>query len=492
MKNFNEWYTRINEEIAEPTAEPVVADSAEASTETSRDAIMHDVDTIMTSLETLAAELKEELETESIDHLNEASGDKASLVMQWAWHGPRMVKKQAKINNMKLKESDMEIAAAKLQNSDDSDKKKYLVDKGRQLTQNIKEIQAQVNDMAADYGSYVEKVVKRKRLEGDLAVVKAQIGNIGDSKEMKDRMKDIVSKMKEEDIAIQDMTARAEDDAQDLKGDDKIQLLKKQKEMLKERKSEIDKMSDGPEKEAALAQYGLKLAQIELDIAIEDPNQSKSIDSAKEKLKKAEDRLEKVKAKAATNNTEETPGTNNTEKTPGTNNTEETPGTNNTEKTPASNNTGVVGQSDGADDETKKQREVKNAKDGKLDRVQQMIDAEEEKLVDPKDKAKIKEYEDGIKQLEDKEKKSKQDQNNLDMLKVALKNLQDKVAKSGSSPKLDKLKKLKADIMAKENWQLEGTELGRIFEMEISKLEMEYLLNESLTLNIKDRFSRLI
>ena len=480
IKSFDNWYKAVNEQIAgEPVAEPIIASAAESS---SRDAIMTDVDAIMTSLETLAGELQEELEAESANQINEASGDKKSLVMQWIWFGPRMVKKQKQINNMKLKESDMEIAAAKLQGSDDSDKKKYLVDKSRQLSQNIKEIQAQINDMAAGYGSYVEGLVKKTRLEGDLAVVKAQVGNIKDPKEMKERMRDLMAKIKEEDTALQDMAATAEQDAQDAKGDDKIQILKKQKEALKDQKEDIDGMADGPEKEMELAQYALKLAKLDLEIAIEDPNQSKTLDSAKEKVKKAEEKLKKL---TSTDNGEETPAAEETQ------DGEETP---DAEETQDAKKSGEVGQDDGSSDDNKKDQEVKNSKQGKLDRIQKMIDTEEEKLGDSAVKDKIKEYKDAIEQLESKGKKSKEDQNKIDVLKVALKSKEDELAKSkaDASPKLDKLKKLKDDIMAKENWQIEGTELGRIFEMEISKLEMEYTLNESFTLNIKDRFKKLI
>ena len=62
---FEAWLNKINEDLAqEPTinsdatsvAEPKVADVPSSD----RDAMMHDIDTIMTSLETLASELREE------------------------------------------------------------------------------------------------------------------------------------------------------------------------------------------------------------------------------------------------------------------------------------------------------------------------------------------------------------------------------------------------------------------------------------------------
>lgn len=485
MKSFEQWYKNINEDLAaDPVAEPTIA--TEIEVETPRDAMMHDVDSIMTSLETLAAELKESLEAEVME-LNEASGDKPNLVMQYLFYTRPLVKQQLKINNMKLKESDMEIAAAKLQSKGETEKQGYLVDKAKQLTQNIKEIQAQVNDMAEQRGSYVEKRVKKVRLEGDLAVVRSQIGNIGDSKEMKDRMKDIMDKMKEEDIAIQDMTARAESEA--LEGDDaKYNRAKEARDKFKQGKEKIDKMPDGIEKELALAEYNAELAKLDAQVTIHSNNPKKDLKATAEKVEKAEAKLAEVKAKAAqaaSNTTEEPAQT-----------------TSNTTEEPAqttSNNQGTVGQDDGADGETKKEREVKNAKQGKLDRVEKMIKDEQEKLT--KANPESKKIQDEIERLEGelakanpnpKDKKAKEGQ---EILKQTIENQKEKLALArlkNSSPKLDKLKQLKKDILAKENWQIEGTELGRIFEMRIVAFENESILNESVSLSIKERFQRLI
>ena len=53
-----------------------------------------------------------------------------------------------------------------------------------------------------------------------------------------------------------------------------------------------------------------------------------------------------------------------------------------------------------------------------------------------------------------------------------------------------KAKGLKAKILAKESWQLNNTKLGLIFESDLRKMEMEFLIQESIS--IKDRFSKLI
>ena len=65
-----------------------------------------------------------------------------------------------------------------------------------------------------------------------------------------------------------------------------------------------------------------------------------------------------------------------------------------------------------------------------------------------------------------------------------------KAEESGDEAKIKKIKDLKDKVSAKESWQLEGTELGRIYEMEIKRFESMFSLNESLS--VKDAFSRLI
>lgn len=137
---------------------------------------------------------------------------------------------------------------------------------------------------------------------------------------------------------------------------------------------------------------------------------------------------------------------------------------------------------------------AKNSKEDKLSRVDALIKKEEEKVSNnpeaEKIKSKISELEQAIEDLKNKEKKDKGDQDKIDMINAALSSEKKKLDKAAGSEKLNKLKDLKDKISAKESWQLEGTELGRIFEMEIKKFESMFTLNESRS--IKDAFTRLI
>lgn len=65
-----------------------------------------------------------------------------------------------------------------------------------------------------------------------------------------------------------------------------------------------------------------------------------------------------------------------------------------------------------------------------------------------------------------------------------------KAEESGDEEKVKKAKELKAKILAKESWQLNNTKLGLIFESDLRKMEMESLIQESIS--VKDRFSKLI
>jgi hypothetical protein len=98
---------------------------------------------------------------------------------------------------------------------------------------------------------------------------------------------------------------------------------------------------------------------------------------------------------------------------------------------------------DGADDATKADREKKNSKEGMLDRYKELLKKAEE---------------------------------------------------SGDEEKIKSIKDKIAAVSAKESWQLEGTELGRIFEAELKLLESQYKLNESRynNLSVADKFRQLL
>lgn len=88
----------------------------------------------------------------------------------------------------------------------------------------------------------------------------------------------------------------------------------------------------------------------------------------------------------------------------------------------------------------------------------------------------------------DKEKDKGTKQGKLDRLNDLMKKAKD----AGDEEKIKKIQDLIDKVSAKESWQLEGTELGRIFEMEISRLENEFLISESKALKSIDKFRALL
>jgi uncharacterized membrane protein (DUF106 family) len=80
-----------------------------------------------------------------------------------------------------------------------------------------------------------------------------------------------------------------------------------------------------------------------------------------------------------------------------------------------------------------------------------------------------------------------------DLLKRYKKQL-DSAKEAGDEEKIKKIQAAIDKISAKESWQLEGTELGRIYEMELRKLENQLKLNESRYTgnSIADNFRKLL
>ena len=68
-----------------------------------------------------------------------------------------------------------------------------------------------------------------------------------------------------------------------------------------------------------------------------------------------------------------------------------------------------------------------------------------------------------------------------------------KAKESGDEEKVKKVQDLIDKVSAKESWQLEGTELGRLIEAEINLLDNQIKLNESkFSMSVADRMRVLL
>lgn len=280
----------INEREVAAEVETVAVESPEVD---SRSAMIADVDTIITSLETLAGSVAEMVE-EMNNFDNEVSEELEAVnegPVQWV-KGKMLQGKQKKITTMKLKSSDMASAAAGLQGAENRDKKSYIIDKKKQLDDSIKQIQSMVDDKAKDIGGPALRIVNKEKIKGQMAVIKSQIGNVDPKKAkgMKDRLADLQGKYKEEGEAIQQLKDKADSGAEDVKGDDDTNALKDEIKKLQGEKKTIDKSTTKGELEDVM--MDIKIYGLKMKVAVEDGD-------AKTDPSEFDDKILKLKTKAA-------------------------------------------------------------------------------------------------------------------------------------------------------------------------------------------------
>lgn len=198
-KTFESWYSMIMEnELA-------------TDTKTEAPTISNDVDTIMTSLETLAKELTEELSGEEFDQLNEDGVGTPGKVMQWIWWMPKARKAQAKINKIKLNIVDMESAAA---DAPDAQQRARINAKAKLAKDQVPELQKMLHDKFSDKGTLVQKAISSEKLAGQIASIRRATG-LEDDPEVKatykDKMIELQAKYKEDEAAIRQLEPSEED-----------------------------------------------------------------------------------------------------------------------------------------------------------------------------------------------------------------------------------------------------------------------------------------
>ena len=200
-KTFESWYSMIMEgELATTTT---------VATETPT--ISNDVDNIITSLETLAKELTEELEGEDFNELNEADAEGPSKVMQWIWWMPKARKAQAKVNKIKLNITDMEAAAS---DAPDAKQKAKIAAKAKQAKEQATELQKMVDDKFKSKGELVGRAIHNEKIAGQIASIKRASGLEDDPEKLstyKEKMAELQQKYKEDQEAIKELEPSDED-----------------------------------------------------------------------------------------------------------------------------------------------------------------------------------------------------------------------------------------------------------------------------------------
>lgn len=134
----------------------------------------------------------------------------------------------------------------------------------------------------------------------------------------------------------------------------------------------------------------------------------------------------------------------------------------------------------------KSEAEFKQAEPKKDDKVAaELTKAAEKAEKTPKDEV--------VDKKEDKTPKDAKEEK-LDKINGYIETEEERLSKKDleESPKLLKLQKLKDEVEAKESWQINNTELGRLIEMKIQKHKNESTLNESINLTVRDAFNKLM
>lgn len=261
-KTFESWYSMIMEnELA-------------TATTTAAPTISNDVDTIITSLETLAKELTEELNTTPIEE-----GETTDFIAAWIT-SMRASSAQKKVNKIKMNSADLEFAAKKAE----GDKQKNLEDKSDAVKDQAKELQKMVDDRFSGKGAIVDRKLAKAKIEGQLELIKRTSGMEDDpdrKSDLKTKMKELADRYKEESEAI----SKLEDENKD-----EIEAEKERLRQESENKKKGPKTEDTPTQEP-------EDKQVSEEPVSEPENEDPKVKTAKEEIKKLQDAIDDINAK---------------------------------------------------------------------------------------------------------------------------------------------------------------------------------------------------
>lgn len=253
MKNFTTfktWYSFVKEN--------------EVATAVSSDISM-DVDTIINSLETLANELTEELNSMPIEE-----GETTDFIAAWIT-SMRASSAQKKVNKIRMNSADLEFAAKKAE----GDKRTSLEDKSDAVKAQASELQKMVDDRFRGKGAIVDRKLAKAKIEGQLELIKRTSGMEDDpdrKSDLKTKMKELADRYREEEAAISKLE------------DDNKEEIEAEKERLRQEAENKKK----PTKEEPAQEEPTEEEPID-----EDPKISK----AKEEIKKYQDAIDALNAK---------------------------------------------------------------------------------------------------------------------------------------------------------------------------------------------------
>lgn len=245
----------------------------------SKDSIIADVDHIITSLETLAGQVQEMVDSLDSEAVNEV--DAGTALLHWAVTGPKAMKAQAKVNQMKINLQDLQFA----RDNADSKNKESLKAKAEAVKNKVDDAQKTVADKFDSKSDIVKGMRLKKKLEGDRELIKRLTGMEDDPKkkaELKDQLSKIVAREKEQTMAIKELKP---DEAND---EDAVKKAKEEASKEEPKKSE-EAPKEEPKKEDSTED---KIAKVEADIK----DYGKNIDDTNQAIRDNETKVKKMEA----------------------------------------------------------------------------------------------------------------------------------------------------------------------------------------------------
>ena len=195
LLRFDAFTKAVNEDA-------VVAAPPAPKSATPREAIVTDVNNIITSLETLATKITEEVE---------AIEEEGPSILGDLIRLPKYIGTQKKINKMKISAEEINFAA---QNETDKASKAKLKEKYNAVKDQVKQLEADFTQKVQGRASLIKRSVGYVKMQGQMDLLKVIYGVTPDADEkakIKERMADLGTRMKEEADAVKELRKKAED-----------------------------------------------------------------------------------------------------------------------------------------------------------------------------------------------------------------------------------------------------------------------------------------
>ena len=303
MDKFEKWLEVINEELNPTPTETEPTISSDINVETgNRTEMISDIDQIMTSLETLAGELTEELSLneDSLDIAGAAAlggiaalGVGAKRAYDWKVVAPKARKAQAKVNTMAVKIAGVKSAITSAENGEKKDAMKAKLDVAKETMDGL---QKSVDDKYGSKSSVVKNALSMEKKAGKMEVLKIALGEA--SPKQKKEIKDQISKLQKAVVADQKAFKEEKPDEKDTEN------LQKAVDAEGDKKKKLGDNSNDDKRKAfddQIESLTKKIKSAEEKLEAGEVDGKKIPDNAKEGIKKNIDalkaKIEKFKEK---------------------------------------------------------------------------------------------------------------------------------------------------------------------------------------------------